>query len=1017
MFERSGRISEALLEYRIACTAHQNSPKAMRALVAAADRWWSAIPAEERLKRIRAALDENPNEPRSLVSLLRQYEQSRAALARGAPRPSPSSPLPGASPAAVQILTALVDTISSPSLESLSLSGLAQRMEVQDMSLWSRVTSFPRILKELHLAAWRWPVFKSITGRIRLNVTGSVRREHRSALAFIACATVSAAPVAAADLVFSDGTLNPADWSTTVVTEGDGGTYEIVQEATGNPGTCFRTTIHVEAATTAYTGVYVFSFRSGATYDPSASGAIQSVDYSEDFIHQFITNGCGQGAALAIRQGGTAYTSPVRCTLDPSWTTYSESGLTESDFVDLTGQLHPDFSANGSVIEFGFFRGNSHGLGNGARTSIARIDNWSVTIHQCMTTVIKDLGFNVDGVLPSADPEIFYYHLVPPQTEQTYFAVSDGVLQQRTFGVPGHSPVYRYPMSPDQSPIGAIHPAKTLSLEARIKVLQAEQALGGVMFEAFDGSDWYGFTLASGGVYVTNVGGGYVHAPVNVFEYHTYRLEAEANSNVVSLFIDGSWALTTNARALPGWNGFQFGTDYGVGFVGANADWDYVRVWQCCPGEACPPPCTESPTASAGDDQSVPEGSNVQLDASGSTIPCGTPGYSWTQIAGPVIAVNGPDTASPTFDAPEVPMGGAVLTFQLVVSDGTSTSEPDVVNVTVTNINHAPVVVADDLCGMTPDGEDLAVAEGGIATLDASNSYDEDDEPLTYTWMQTAGTPVALDLTDPAKPTFTAPLVGVLGETLTFELTVSDGLDISGDTVDVCVENVNHAPIAHAGDPQTVAEGSAVVLDASASNDPDGDTLTYEWTQFSGPAVTLSDPASATPSFTAPQVGAGGATLVFRVTVDDGYFGSDDAEVTITVQDANSEPFCDLARPSVDKLWPPNHKLVAVSILGVTDPENNDITITILDVTQDEPINGLGDGDTAPDAVIQGSTVLLRAERAGGGNGRVYHVTFLADDGFGGMCIGTVTVTVPHDKGRNAPPAIDDGQIYGSTGP
>jgi hypothetical protein len=414
------------------------------------------------------------------------------------------------------------------------------------------------------------------------------------------------------------------------------------------------------------------------------------------------------------------------------------------------------------------------------------------------------------------------------------------------------------------------------------------------------------------------------------------------------------------------------------------------------------------PEANAGVDQTVDEGALVTLDGSASSIPGGTPTYEWTQVAGPAVMLSDSASAMPTFTAPFVQFGGETLTFQLVVSDGTQTSAPDVVNVTVTNVNHPPVALA---------GDDQAVAEGSPVTLNGSNTYDVDDDPLTYTWAQTAGTPVTLNLTDPAKPTFTAPFVGFTGERLRFELTVSDSELSATDWVDVQVENVNHLPVANAGDDQARVEGATVTLDATGSDDPDGNSLTYAWQQLSGQAVTLSDPNSPTPTFTAPPVDAGGAVLVFRVTVDDGDGGSAYDDVTITVQDGNSPPACELARPSVAELWPPNHKMVAVSILGVTDPENNEIAITILDVTQDEPINGLGDGDTAPDAVIQGSTVLLRSERSGTGNGRVYHVTFEASDNSGGMCAGTVTICVPHSKGKNAPPCVDDGQNYSSFGP
>jgi hypothetical protein len=348
------------------------------------------------------------------------------------------------------------------------------------------------------------------------------------------------------------------------------------------------------------------------------------------------------------------------------------------------------------------------------------------------------------------------------------------------------------------------------------------------------------------------------------------------------------------------------------------------------------------------------------------------------------------------------------LTFQLVVNDGQVSSSPDIVNVTVTNVNNAPVAIA---------GDDQAVAEGSPVALDGSNSYDPDDEALSFTWIQTAGPAVALGLGNPQKPTFTAPLVGLGGEVLIFELAVSDGIDVATDSVRIAVENVNHPPVADAGPDQTRIEGAAVTLDGTASQDPDVDSLIFTWLQVGGTLVTLAGDATAAPGFTAPQVGPGGATLVFRLTVDDGFGGTASDEVTVTVQDGNAPPVCGLARPSVAELWPPNHKMVPVTISGVTDPENNAVTIAITGVTQDEPTNGLSDGDTAPDAVLQGGTVLLRAERAGGGNGRVYRMSFLADDGSGGTCTGQVSVCVPPSKGRNVPPCVDDGQTYNSLGP
>jgi hypothetical protein len=118
-------------------------------------------------------------------------------------------------------------------------------------------------------------------------------------------------------------------------------------------------------------------------------------------------------------------------------------------------------------------------------------------------------------------------------------------------------------------------------------------------------------------------------------------------------------------------------------------------------------------------------------------------------------------------------------------------------------------------------------------------------------------------------------------------------------------------------------------------------------------------------------------------------------------------------------LWPPNHKLVNVSIDGVSDPESGPVTVVVTSVMQDEPTNGLGDGDTPIDAVIHSDgTVDLRAERTGTpkvpGNGRVYHVSFMATDSMSATCAGVVTVCVPHDQGKGKV-CVDGGPLYDST--
>jgi hypothetical protein len=99
---------------------------------------------------------------------------------------------------------------------------------------------------------------------------------------------------------------------------------------------------------------------------------------------------------------------------------------------------------------------------------------------------------------------------------------------------------------------------------------------------------------------------------------------------------------------------------------------------------------------------------------------------------------------------------------------------------------------------------------------------------------------------------------------------------------------------------------------------------------------------------------------------------------------------------SVDRptLWPPNHKLVMVTVDYTSGPG---VTCS-LSVSSDEPIDGTGDGDTAPDwVIVDDHHVKLRAERAGSGDGRVYTILVTCTDGDGNSSSNSVQVVVPHN--------------------
>jgi hypothetical protein len=130
---------------------------------------------------------------------------------------------------------------------------------------------------------------------------------------------------------------------------------------------------------------------------------------------------------------------------------------------------------------------------------------------------------------------------------------------------------------------------------------------------------------------------------------------------------------------------------------------------------------------------------------------------------------------------------------------------------------------------------------------------------------------------------------------------------------------------------------------------------------------------------------------------------------------ANNPPVCTLVTQSQHLLWPPNHEFRPVSLSGASDPDGDPVTLTITGVTQDEPVNGLGDGDKSPDAKLGAAPdeVFLRAERSGDDDGRVYRVAFTVTDPAGASCSGVLIVGVLHDQ-RIGSTAGDSGEIFDS---
>jgi hypothetical protein len=170
----------------------------------------------------------------------------------------------------------------------------------------------------------------------------------------------------------------------------------------------------------------------------------------------------------------------------------------------------------------------------------------------------------------------------------------------------------------------------------------------------------------------------------------------------------------------------------------------------------------------------------------------------------------------------------------------------------------------------------------------------------------------------------------------------------------------------------TVPAGPACTADASIDNgssDPDGDPLTF---------------VQAPPS----PYALGVTPVVLTVTDPSGAFSQ--ASGNVTVVDTTG-PSITAPSMSPSSLWPPNHKLVDVTVsYGATD--NCSAASCVLTVSSNDG------GSSADWTVVDNHHVQLRSERSGGGGGRIYTITVTCTDTHGNKSVRTGTVLVPHNQ-------------------
>lgn len=343
-------------------------------------------------------------------------------------------------------------------------------------------------------------------------------------------------------------------------------------------------------------------------------------------------------------------------------------------------------------------------------------------------------------------------------------------------------------------------------------------------------------------------------------------------------------------------------------------------------------------------------------------------------------------------------VGPDLFTYRVADSEGASDVGTIAVDVTETaELNRPPT--APDL--------DVETEEGTVVEITLV-AGDPDGDTLAFEIVEAPAhgtlTPLAGD-----RVTYT-PSAGYVGpDEFTFRAIDPDGASDVG-TARIIVKDrpiPNRAP--DASDLQVTTTTDTSVDVELVATDPDGDPLVYEVVvpPTNGSLAVL----DGRQLVYTPAPGYAG-TDSFRYRVTDSRGASDSATVSITVTAIVPSLDCSGAVASRHVLWPPNHKLHAIEILGVGSAEDPAV-ITITGITQDEPVEARGDGRDAPDARGVGGRVAdVRAERSGGGDGRVYRIEFSATQASGAGCHGKVEVRVPHSRNTAA---VDSGATFDST--
>ncbi|HVQ39780.1 MAG TPA: Ig-like domain-containing protein [Pyrinomonadaceae bacterium] len=369
-----------------------------------------------------------------------------------------------------------------------------------------------------------------------------------------------------------------------------------------------------------------------------------------------------------------------------------------------------------------------------------------------------------------------------------------------------------------------------------------------------------------------------------------------------------------------------------------------------------------------------------------------------TQAGHGLVTINPDSTLTYT---PEANFFG-VDTFNYTLGDGHGATSSAEVAINVTPVNDAPTA-SDGVAIVNEDGQVEITLVG--ADIDSSSlTFAVIDGTLNGTLSAVVGNKVVY-----------IPNSNYNG-TDAFTFKANDGsLDSNLACIAINVTPVADPPTLSPVGSFTIPAGTLLSFSLSAS-DPDGGVLAFS--AIGLPSGATLNSITGAFAWTPASAQAGSYSVTFTVTDPSGLSASQSAMITVTDTTANLGPVCAAAYPDIREIWPPNHKRTEViEILGVTDPENDPLSLRVLSILQDEPTDTLGDGTTWIDGGgVDSPKAWVRAERSGTskvpGNGRVYEIFFEVSDGRQ-ACTGSVKVGVPHDQGKG--PAQDDGVRFDST--